>query len=123
MILPEHTKVYVYKKPIDMRKSYDGLYNLVRQQNVFDGGLFLFVSKNRKRAKCLFWDGSGLLILMKRMEYGRFADIWKRDSISYEELGEFLKGSKTIERSSYNSLTEQAMNACKKIEDAAYNFA
>ena len=123
MVLPEHMKVYVYKKPIDMRKSYDGLYNLVRQQNVFDGGLFLFVSKNRKRAKCLFWDGSGLLILMKRMEYGRLADIWKRDFISYEELGEFLKGSKTIERSSYNSLTEQAMNACKKIEDTAYTVA
>jgi transposase len=100
MILPQDKDVFVYQSPIDMRKSFDGLFKLVRQHGIFDGGLFLFVSKNRKRAKIIFWDGSGLIILMKRMEYGRFADIWRRHSLSLNELGQFLSGSQTIARSS-----------------------
>lgn len=101
MIIPEYKDVYVYSKPIDMRRSYDGLFKLVRQHGIFDGHLFLFVSKNRKRAKCLFWDGSGLNILMKRMEYGQFADVWSRNTLEYQELAEFFKGSKTIARKRY----------------------
>lgn len=94
----EDRKIMVYKDPVDMRKSFDGLFSLVKSSGIFEGNVFIFLSKNRKRAKTLFWDGSGLNILMKRMEYGKFADIFRRDTLRQEELYQFYQGSKTIAR-------------------------
>ncbi len=89
-------KVWVCKGAIDMRKSYDGLYALARQagMNIFDGDLFLFVSGNRKRAKVLFWDGSGLNILMKRMEKHRFSRLIEMNEMSVSELNLFMQGAR-----------------------------
>jgi len=90
-------RVYVFSAPVDMRKSYDGLYGLVRSEfDVLSGHLFLFVSHDRKRAKCLFWDGTGLNILMKRIEKGRFADILTRKEVSLNELKLFFEGSREV---------------------------
>src|SRR5690554_4424981 len=90
--------VFVHAEPVDMRKSYDGLFSLVRAQNPLGGGVFLFVSKDRKRCKALFWDGSGLNIWMKRLEKGRFADILRRERITTSELKLFFEGSRLVER-------------------------
>ena len=120
MILPQHKDVFVYQQAIDMRKSYDGLFKLVRKHGFFDGGMFLFVSKNRKRAKVIFWDGSGILILMKRMEYGRFADILRRDSISPDELAEFLSGSSTMARFEQPHY-QSSINSCSSANLQAYS--
>ena len=79
-----------------MRKSYDGLYQLVRAQGVFKGGLFLFLSKNRKRTKLLLWNKKGLMIIMQRMEEGRLADIIRRKEITRDELLLFFEGEKYI---------------------------
>ena len=97
-LLDKTTDIYVYDKPVDMRKSYDGLFSLVKKQGIFKGGIFVFVSKNRKRVKSIFWDGSGLTILMKRMEHGKFADIIRRGSLTHEELVEFYLGSSIIKK-------------------------
>ncbi len=88
--------VLVFTRPVDMRKSYDGLAALVREHNVMSGDYFLFVARSRKRAKVLFWDGSGLNIWMKRLERGLFADILERDRITSSELKLFLEGSKLV---------------------------
>ena len=95
-LLSSSTSIHVYSKPVDMRKSYDGLYQLVRSQAIFKGGLFLFLSKNRKRAKLLLWNENGLMIVMQRLEEGRFADIFRRQQISRDELLDFLEGAKYI---------------------------
>jgi len=89
-------KVWIFKDAIDMRKSYDGLYGLVRAagMNVFDGDLFLFVAGNRKRAKVLFWDGSGMNILMKRMEKHRFSRLVEMNEMSVSELNLFMQGAR-----------------------------
>jgi transposase len=53
------------------RKGYDGLAALVEQEmggSPLSGDLYLFVSRNRERAKVLYWDGSELCIVMKRLE-------------------------------------------------------
>jgi transposase len=93
------SEVYVYAEPVDMRKQYDGLLGLVRSQfDVLSGMLFLFVSKDRTRAKCLFWDGSGLNIWSKRLERGRFADIFSRTELTMNELKLFFEGSKEVVR-------------------------
>lgn len=89
-------KVWVFEGTVDMRKSYDGLYGLTRGAgfNIFDGDFFLFVSSDRKRAKVLFWDGSGLNILMKRMEKHLFSKLIEMKEMSISELNLFLQGAR-----------------------------
>jgi len=93
-------KAYAYAAPVDMRKGYDGLYALVKRDlgmNPISGDLFLFVSRNRVRAKVLIWDGTGLCIYAKRLEKGRFACLWGasrsgRVDLTVAELCLFLDG-------------------------------
>ena len=69
------TKVYVAVEAVDMRKGFDGLYGLVRDQlgqDPLSGYLFLFSNRTRTRLKALAWDGSGLWVCAKRLEKGRF---------------------------------------------------
>lgn len=86
-------KVWIFSQAVDMRKSYDGLYALARGcgVNVLDGDLFLFVAGNRKRAKVLFWDGSGLKILMKHMEKHLFSRLIEKREMSISELNLFMQ--------------------------------
>jgi transposase len=69
------TKIYVAIEAVDMRKGFDGLYGLVRDQlgaDPLSGHLFLFSNRTRTRLKALVWDGSGLWVCAKRLEKGRF---------------------------------------------------
>jgi transposase len=69
------TKIYVAVEAVDMRKGFEGLYGLVRDQLCHDplsGHLFLFTNKTKTRVKALVWDGSGLWVCAKRLEKGRF---------------------------------------------------
>ena len=68
-------KIYLHAGPVDMRKSFDGLFGIVSssfERDVRDGGLFLFINRRRDRLKLLYWDTDGLAIWMKRLEGGRF---------------------------------------------------
>ena len=70
------TRVFLAVRPIDGRKSFNGLSVLVKetlQQEPTSGFLFVFLNKARNRLKLLFWDGSGLVLCTKRLEAGRFA--------------------------------------------------
>ena len=69
------TKVYIGVDAIDMRKGFEGLHGLVRDQlgaDPLSGHLFLFTNRTRTRLKALVWDGSGLWVCAKRLEKGRF---------------------------------------------------
>jgi transposase len=69
------TKIYLAVDAVDMRKGFDGLYGLVRDQlgqDPLSGYLFLFSNRTRTRLKALVWDGSGLWVCAKRLEKGRF---------------------------------------------------
>lgn len=69
------TKIYVGVEAVDMRKGFDGLFGLVRdqlQQDPLSGHLFLFTNRHKTRLKALVWDGSGLWVCAKRLEKGRF---------------------------------------------------
>jgi transposase len=70
------TKIYVAVEAVDMRKGFEGLYGLVRDQLRHDplsGHLFLFTNKTKTRLKALVWDGSGLWVCAKRLEKGASA--------------------------------------------------
>ena len=94
------TRIYLAVGSTDMRKGFEGLYGLVRDQLGLDplsGHLCLFCNKGRNRLKVLFWDGSGLWICAKRLERGRFS--WPGDgeqsarvTLSHEELSLLLGG-------------------------------
>ena len=72
------TKVYVSKEPTDMRASYDTLFAKAKgvlNQDPFSGHLFLFINSKRSSIKCLYYDGTGFVIISKRLEKGLFSRI------------------------------------------------
>lgn len=78
---PGSLKIYLAVEPCDMRKSFNGLYVLAEEQLKVDprsGAIFVFTNKRRNRIKLLFWDGTGLWVMAKRLEQGTFS--WPKGS-------------------------------------------
>lgn len=72
-------RVFVAVEPCDMRKSFNGLHTVMNEtlgENPQSGALFAFTNKRRNRLKLLYFDGTGLWVLAKRLEKGRFS--WPR---------------------------------------------
>jgi transposase len=68
-------RVMMATRPVDFRRGIDGLSALVKEQLRGDpasGVLYVFRAKRADRLKLLFWDGSGLCLVSKRLEQGRF---------------------------------------------------
>jgi len=92
------TQVYLASGVTDMRKSFNGLHGIVAESLALDptsGQLFVFCNRRRSRLKVLYWDGSGLCVLAKRLERGTFA--WpqsdaKRVEMTTAELTLLLNG-------------------------------
>jgi transposase len=97
---------YAYGEPCDMRKSFNTLSAIVANElrrDLMSGDLFIFVGKDRKRAKVLYFDGTGLCLFAKRLERGQFATPWKgpmsqRLTLTLAELSLFLEGSEALGR-------------------------
>ena len=61
-----------------MRASYDTLFNKAKsvlEKDPFSGHLFVFINRLRTSMKCLYYDGTGLVIVSKRLERGTFSKI------------------------------------------------
>ena len=82
MFFPEgQVRVYVYGCPADLRKSFDGLYALTRQQlgeDPLSGNLFAFINRRATQIKVLYFDRTGLCVWAKRLEAGRFLSDWRK---------------------------------------------
>ena len=90
----------MYQKPIDMRWGFERLSYLIVEEmghRLDIGDLFLFLGKNRRRLKALHFDGSGLVLFVKRMEKKRgFMNVMELDGrveISHWEFELLLHGS------------------------------
>jgi len=73
---PRQLKIYLAVEPCDMRKSFNGLYAIAEGTLGKDprkGALFAFCNKRRNRLKILYFDGTGLWVLAKRLEEGTFS--------------------------------------------------
>lgn len=69
-------KVFVAVEPCDMRRSFNGLHDAVSNRLMEDpksGSIYAFTNKRRSLLKILYWDGSGLWVLAKRLEKGTFS--------------------------------------------------
>ncbi|MCB0392825.1 MAG: IS66 family insertion sequence element accessory protein TnpB [Bdellovibrionales bacterium] len=72
------TRVFVSKEPTDMRASYDTLFSKAKgvlNQDPLSGHLFVFINAKRTSIKCLYWDGTGLVLICKRLNKGTFSRI------------------------------------------------
>lgn len=61
-----------------MRASYDTLFAKAKgvlNQDPYSGHLFVFINRHRSSIKCLFWDGTGLVLVCKRLDRGVFSRI------------------------------------------------
>lgn len=68
-------RIYLYRAPCDMRKSFDGLCGLIRSElgaDPLSGSLFVFVNRRRDMVKLLYWASDGFAIWFKRLERGCF---------------------------------------------------
>jgi transposase len=98
--LPASVRVYLCMAACDMRRSFDGLAALVRDQmelNPLAGHLYVFGSRRRDRVKILYWDQDGFAIWAKRLEEGTYALPFSesgevRCEITGQELGALLSG-------------------------------
>ena len=73
--LPAGVRVLVATRPVDFRRGADGLAATVQsilQQDPFSGTVFVFRSKRADRVKLLVYDGTGLVLIWKRLEGARF---------------------------------------------------
>jgi transposase len=71
--IPFPQKVWLYRYPTDMRKSFDGLCGIVvneMEQDPVSDGMFAFINRRRDRIKLLVWDRHGYWLLYKRLEQG-----------------------------------------------------
>lgn len=101
--LSRRVRVFAWATPVDMRKSFWTLSALVQQagHEIVAGDMFLFVGRGRRRAKVLWFDGTGLVLMAKVLEEGHFAAVWQRAKngvaeLTTSELGVFLEGSKVV---------------------------
>jgi len=70
-----NVQVWVATTPVDMRKSFDALAEVVRaflKQDPLSGNLFVFGNRGGHLVKVLWWDTEGLVIFYKRLEEGEF---------------------------------------------------
>ena len=94
------TKFFVCKQPVDMRSSYDSLFSKAKgilNQDPFSGHMFIFINSKRNSCKCLYYDGTGLVIVAKRMEKGLFSKInpfYNKDiTLTQAEFNLFFEGA------------------------------
>jgi transposase len=73
--LTSHRRYFLYLPVADMRKGFDGLCGLVRNelgQNPLSGDVYIFLNRRRNQTKLLSWESGGLAIYSKRLEQGTY---------------------------------------------------
>ena len=98
LTVPVDLPVFLALKPIDMRKSFDGLSVYVQSflhMNPLSDGVFIFRNKSGDKVKLMYWQRNGLVINYKRLEQGRFK--WPKAcddtlSLTRQELELLLDG-------------------------------
>jgi transposase len=78
-------RIFIALEPCDMRACINTLHALVAdrpKQDSRSGSLFVFTNKRRRLLKVLYWDGTGMGLMCKRLEQGTF--FWPRGAVASE---------------------------------------
>lgn len=76
-------RILIWRQPVDMRKSFNGLVGLVRDamhEDPLSGSLFVFVNRRGNYLKLVYWDRTGYALFAKRLERGRFSIPGEQDA-------------------------------------------
>lgn len=110
-------RYHLYSHPTDMRKSFDGLSGIIRNElrgNPCSGDVFIFINRSRDKIKLLHWQGIGFTLYYKRLEEGSF-ELLEYDpqvgsiTLSYAQIVMLVDGLsiKNIQKRKLYSLPEQ----------------
>jgi transposase len=87
LIFTRSLRVCLALEPVDLRKSFEGLSAEVKHalhEDERSSQVFVFTNKRRDRVRMLYWDGTGLWLLTKKLEAGTFA--WPKNSEGVKKL-------------------------------------
>jgi transposase len=105
MFFPEGSiAVHLYGRPVDMRRSFDGLAALTRHElnaDPLSGALYVFVNRRGTQMKCLYFDRSGFCVWAKRLESGRFISDWRQvrsERMSWPQLKLLIDGIEQVKQ-------------------------
>ena len=107
MMLGSSRALLVWACPyaVDLRKGYDGLFGLTKHglgRDPLSGELFVYLNRKRTACKVLLWDGTGLCIFQKRLERGRFANVFRDGGVAVKltssELSLLIEGCELVGR-------------------------
>jgi transposase len=91
-------KIWIFRKPIDFRKSIDGLSSLItlEMQKNPQAGIYIFYNRHRDKIKCLSWHKNGFILLYKKLEKSKFIFRFNKEEgtaeISMQEVSWLLAG-------------------------------
>lgn len=99
MFVPsQQARIWLCTEPTDMRKSYNGLTALVKnqlEQDPLSGDYFVFVNRRKTMMKVLYFECTGYCVWSKRLEQGQFqvrASPSGRRTLSWTDLQLLLDG-------------------------------
>jgi transposase len=126
----KNLRIFIYQEEIDMRCGFEKLLHFVgdkMKSNVNQGHLYLFLGKNRRRVKALFFDGTGLVLISKRIERGRFmarAELCDIHEISVLEMKQIFNGGLIVRpRVDRSSVTQMGYGLLPKGKHQEFTYA
>lgn len=93
--LPSNSKFYLCKYAVDLRRSFDGLIEVVEKffpNEIKKSSFFIFMNASKNRVKILYWDKDGVVIWYKKLESGKhFKGIFNQEEEDQEiDVDKFL---------------------------------
>jgi transposase len=108
-------RVFIYGEPIDLRSGFDRLSHFVKDKmssRLVDGDLFVFFGRSRTKVKLICYDGTGVVLINKRLERGKFMsllDLEERE-ITEAELDVLLSGG-VVRRPKFGSVPQRPLTS------------
>jgi transposase len=121
ILVPRAVRVYFATQPANLRRSFEGLSNEVREVLRHDplvGHIFVFLNRRKTQVKLLVYTRGGFTIVHKRLERGRFtfpvhvAEGIASVEIDVHELAMLLEGI-DVRRARTSERWEPAMHASR----------
>ena len=96
--LPAQIRVFLYRRPTDMRKSFAGLVALTEsalKKDPLSGSFFVFVNRRRDRIKILYWGQTGFCIWYQQLQQGTY-QLPSHDSLDEQDTLEVTRSQLSL---------------------------